>query len=144
MRNDRIGASGFSNQRCELALDLESMSLVQMLKIVLQPYLPKADLACYYPRGSNDGLLLGRAENVKEPLPVVNLVRTRSSFCDNGQAIGLRASLRNRRSLGLQPGLYIRHAGQQDGQSAGKRGDHNGDEDRCAGSGEWRVASGSI
>jgi hypothetical protein len=44
MRNDRIGASGFSNQRCELALDLESMSLVQMLKIVLQPYLTKAHL----------------------------------------------------------------------------------------------------
>jgi hypothetical protein len=65
MRNDRIGASGFSNQRCELALDLESMLLVQMLKIVLQPYLPKADLACYYPRRSNDGLSLAERRTSK-------------------------------------------------------------------------------
>jgi hypothetical protein len=40
MRNNRITAVEFLNQRCGLALDLESMLLTQVPKIVLQHYLP--------------------------------------------------------------------------------------------------------
>jgi hypothetical protein len=41
--NNRIGTSGFPNQHCALASDLESMLLAHALKIVLQHYLPLAD-----------------------------------------------------------------------------------------------------
>jgi hypothetical protein len=43
MRNKRIAAIGFLNQRCALAPDLESMLLARMPKMVLQHYLPGAE-----------------------------------------------------------------------------------------------------
>jgi hypothetical protein len=42
MRNNRIGTDEFLNQRCALVFDLESILLVQTLKMVLQQYLPEA------------------------------------------------------------------------------------------------------
>src|SRR5262245_36380446 len=43
IRNDRIGANGFLNQRCALAPDLESILRARMSKIVFRQHRPKAD-----------------------------------------------------------------------------------------------------
>src|SRR5436309_14727329 len=43
IRNNRIGANGFLNQRCALTPDLESILRTQMGKILLQQNLPQAD-----------------------------------------------------------------------------------------------------
>jgi hypothetical protein len=40
--NNRIGVSTLLNQRCVLALNIESMFRVEMLKILLQQYLPNS------------------------------------------------------------------------------------------------------
>jgi hypothetical protein len=45
MRNYRIGANGFLNQRCALTPNLESILHVRVRKIFLQQYRPKADIA---------------------------------------------------------------------------------------------------
>src|SRR5438128_3511366 len=42
IRNNRIGANGFLNQRCALTPDLESILRTQTGKILLQQNLPKA------------------------------------------------------------------------------------------------------
>src|SRR6266446_6019718 len=44
IRNYRIGANGFLNQRCALTPDLESILRTQTDKIVLQHNLPGADI----------------------------------------------------------------------------------------------------
>ena len=44
MGNNRIGRSGFLNQSCALAPDVESTLLALALKIVLQQYLPFSEL----------------------------------------------------------------------------------------------------
>jgi hypothetical protein len=43
--NNRIGTSGFPNQHCALASDLESMLLAYALKIVLQHYRHICDMS---------------------------------------------------------------------------------------------------
>jgi hypothetical protein len=43
MRNYRIGANGFLNQRCALMPNLESILRARVRKIFLQKYLPIAD-----------------------------------------------------------------------------------------------------
>jgi hypothetical protein len=43
MRNNRIGANGFLNQRCALAPDLESILRARMSKIVFRQHRPVAD-----------------------------------------------------------------------------------------------------
>src|SRR2546430_13798403 len=45
IRNNRIGANGFLNQRCALTPDLESILRTQTGKILLQQNLPKATFA---------------------------------------------------------------------------------------------------
>jgi hypothetical protein len=44
IRNNRIGAKGFQNQRCALAPDLESILRARMREIVLQHNRPEADM----------------------------------------------------------------------------------------------------
>jgi hypothetical protein len=44
IRNNRIGANGFLNQRCAWTPDHESILRAQTGKIVLQHNLPKADI----------------------------------------------------------------------------------------------------
>src|SRR5260370_36569143 len=44
IRNYRIGANGFLNQRCALTPDLESILRTRTGKIVLQHNLPQADI----------------------------------------------------------------------------------------------------
>src|SRR5262245_9576727 len=44
IRNDRIGANGFLNQRCALAPDLESILRARMSKIVFRQHRPTADI----------------------------------------------------------------------------------------------------
>ena len=70
IRNNRIGANGFLNQRCALAPDLESILRARMRKIVLQQNLPAAD-SCS--AAKNPGR--GRARVVSRP-PVQRLDRT--------------------------------------------------------------------
>src|SRR4030088_2180483 len=45
IRNNRIGATGFLNQRCALAPDLESILRARMHKIVLQHNRHRTDLS---------------------------------------------------------------------------------------------------
>src|SRR5262245_41835123 len=44
IRNDRIGANGFLNQRCALAPDLESILRARMSKIVFRQHRSKGDI----------------------------------------------------------------------------------------------------
>jgi hypothetical protein len=56
-RNNRIAANKFLNRYCESGLDLESILLARMHKILLQQYLPLPDIApnpeiLFRPRGA--------------------------------------------------------------------------------------------
>src|SRR5262245_62098129 len=59
IRNDRIGANGFLNQRCALAPDLESILRARMSKIVFRQHRPAADIEPISPAGV--GLQIGKS-----------------------------------------------------------------------------------
>src|SRR5207248_10660240 len=90
IRNNRIGANGFLNQRCALTPDLESILRTQTGKILLQQNLPKPDVPAVNSFQRNNCKLASRLE----PAQIRDLVESM-----NGSA----KLPRNRLLLALPP-----------------------------------------